>query len=188
MAADIPTTEPRRIVAGDTLQWRIALTDYPAGEGWTLKYHAFNATSSFDIVSAADGDVHAVNVAAAVSALYTPGDYHLSAYVVGGGAHAGERYSLSVSTLEVVANLASGTLDGRTTARQILDSLKSLYQTHITSGRALTDSYTIEGRAFKFVNAADLLKQISYWEQEALREDAAAGIYKRRRALVRFIR
>lgn len=184
MAATVPTTEPARIVAGDSLRWTIAQPDYLPADGWVLKYRASNAAANFAIVSTAAGELHAVSVAASESADYAAGDYMLTAYVEGPDA---QRVTLYSKPLTVAPNLAAeANTDARTTARQILDALKQLYRDHVASGRALTDSYSVAGRSFKFLSVADLLAQIRYWEIEAQREDAAAGLFKRRRTFVRF--
>lgn len=188
MVAAVPQTEPARIVAGDSLHWQIELPDYLPADGWVLKYHAVNAAANFNIVSTASAAVHDVAVTAITTAAYTAGSYTFTAYVDG---PASQRITLYSRSLEVAPNLATATgIDARGPARQILDALQTLYRTHITSGRALIGEYDIAGRRMKFLSTADLLAQISYWQQEAAREDAALaqaqGLSGRRRVLVRF--
>ena len=53
MAQSIPTTEPTRLRAGDTWQWRREdLSDYPA-TAWTLTYWFRNSTDHLDVSAAA---------------------------------------------------------------------------------------------------------------------------------------
>jgi hypothetical protein len=187
MVAAVPTTEPARVVAGDSLHWVLSLADYPADEGWTLKYHAVNAAANFSIVSAASGADHEVTVAMAVTAAYTAGDYAFTAYVES----ASERVTLYSKRLTVTPNLATATaLDTRGPAQQTYEALRALYQTHVTSGKALTDAYTIQGRSFQFVDMADLIRALEYWAAEAAKEIAAEnqaqGLSGRKRVLVRF--
>lgn len=187
MVAAVPTSEPARIVAGDSLHWIITLADYPASDGWTLKYHAVNADANFNIVSAADGDDHDVTVSKATTALYTAGDYTFTAYVESDD----ERVTLYSKRLTVSPNLATVTgLDTRGPAQQTYEALRDLYQTHVTSGKALTGAYTIAGRSFQFVDMADLIRALEFWKAEAAKEIAAEnqaqGLSGRKRVLVRF--
>jgi hypothetical protein len=188
MVAAVPQTEPARIVAGDSLHWQIDLPDYLPADGWVLKYHAVNATANFNITSTTSGAVHDVAVTAVTTAAYAAGTYTLTAYVEGPSS---QRVTLYSRALEVAPNLATATgLDARTPARQILEALQALYRSHVTGGRALIGEYDVAGRRMKFVSTEDLLAQISYWKQEAAREEAALaqqqGLSGRRRVLVRF--
>ena len=63
--ADIPTTEPSVVTAGDTVKWTRALAEYSAADGWTLKYKLANLEGSFDVNASASGADHAVIVTAA---------------------------------------------------------------------------------------------------------------------------
>ena len=73
--ADIPTTEPAAVNAGDTVRWRRALADYPASAGWALTYTLLNAAGKITITASAQGDDHLVSVPAATSAGWAAGDY-----------------------------------------------------------------------------------------------------------------
>ena len=104
MSADIPTTEPTSLRAGDTWAWRREdLSDYPAS-GWTLVYYFRNATAYFDITASADGDAYAVSVAKA-STGKTPGWYDWVAVVTDTGNT--ERYEVDRGRVEILANYAA---------------------------------------------------------------------------------
>lgn len=123
--------EPVKIAAGDSLSWTRALTDYPAGDGWTLHYALFNAIAAYSFASTPDGDAHQVDVPSATTEAWAPGRYDYTAYVT----HTdGTRRSLFAGVLTITPNPAAGTPhDGRTHARKMLDAIEA----------------TIEGRASK---------------------------------------
>lgn len=143
MAADIPTTEPQSVTAGDTLQWTIALPDYPASDGWTLKYNLVGAAGQIAIESTPDSDDHLVSVSPATSAVYTPGRYRAAKYVEKGADETLERVTLGTLDMVVAPNLAGATAasDTRSHARKVLDALEALIE-----GRATRSdkSYTID--------------------------------------------
>ena len=81
MSIEALTTEPEIIYAGDTINWLISDSDYPASSGWTLKYKAFCAGGYFLLTAAASGADHAVTAAKATTAAYVAGTYTLVKYV-----------------------------------------------------------------------------------------------------------
>ena len=72
MAADIPTSEPAELRAGDTWKWTKTLADYPAS-AWTLKYRFKNAAGGFEIIAATAGSDYAITVAASTTTAYAAG-------------------------------------------------------------------------------------------------------------------
>ena len=72
-------------------------------------------------------------------------------------------------------------------AQEILCSLKKAYKEHAT-GRGLTKRYKIKDREMEFVDLADLLKQIRYWEREVARLEVATRqqVARPRRIISRF--
>lgn len=72
-------------------------------------------------------------------------------------------------------------------AQEILGSLKKSYKEHAT-GRGLTKRYKIKDREMEFVDLADLLKQIRYWEREVARLEVATRqqVARPRRIISRF--
>lgn len=61
-----------------------------------------------------------------------------------------------------------------TQAREILASLKAAYIEH-TQWRGLTKRYKIKEREIEFVDLADLLRQIRYWERQIQHLETATG-------------
>lgn len=184
MSINALTKEPATMNAGDSISWLLTLADYPASDGWTLKYNAVSASGRFAIVSSASGDDHAVSVAKETSAAYPAGNYTLVKYVES----ATELITLAELPLTVRPNLAGTTTayDNRSHVKKVLDAIEAVLE-----GVASTDQQeiTIDGTAIKRRTVADLLKLRGQYLQYYQQEQAAAGISGasgRQKILVRF--
>lgn len=185
--ADIPSTEPLFIQAGDTVAWTRNLADYPAS-AWDLKYRLINAAAKIDITAVADGDTHSVTVAAATTATWAAGEYTWQAYVEGGSS---ERYTVASGRLTIKPDLAAkaAAFEARSTARKALDDTRAALATWIASNGQVQE-YEIAGRRMKYSSIADIQGRIQLLEREVAREESAeklaAGLQPPRRVLVRF--
>jgi hypothetical protein len=185
----IATTEPTRVVAGDTIAWTRSLADYPAPT-YVLKYRFLNAAGKIDITAAASGTDHAVTVTAATSSAWTAGDYDWLAWVETGSGPTAERYSVEEGRITVDPNKAAlNTYDGRTPARKIYEALLAAWQT-ASASQAFVNEYEIAGRRMKFNNKADWIVELDYWKSQVAAEDRAEaianGMASGSRLLVRF--
>lgn len=168
--------EPPALYAGDTIAWNIALPDYPASGGWTLKYNAVSAGGRFALTSAPSSDDHAVAASGITTAAFAPGTYSLTKYVEHSD---GTRVTLSELSLLVKPDLAGKTaaFDNRSHVKKVLDAIESVLE-----GRAGTDQLelTIDGTTLKRTPVADLLilrsKYLGYLQQEQQAANLAAGI------------
>lgn len=169
---DTPTSEPASLQAGDTLRWQIALTAYPASNGWALAYRLSNAVSKVDITSAANGDDHLVDIPASTSAAYPPGDYTATRYVTRGA----ERHTLPPVTMRIVPDIAAmaGGFDARSPAQRALEDLRAALRQWLSTSGVVQD-YSIAGRAMRFVNADEIRKRIALAQSEVNAELAAQG-------------
>lgn len=186
MAQTVPTTEPAAVTAGDTLLWSIMLAEFPASEGWTLKYRLINSAGKIDITAGASGDTYVVAVPAATSAAYVAGTYDWQRTVEKGA----ERFTTGTGRIIIAPNLAaqSAGYDTRSAARKILEAIEAALL-----GRASrTDlEYEMDGRRLKSMTHAELIAARSRMQAEVSREDAAArisaGLSPRRKLLTRFM-
>lgn len=124
--------EPLQVAAGDTIQWKRSLPDYPAADGWVLKY-ALRGPGIIDIAGSADGSDHLISVPAATSAAWVAGDYTARGYVESGG----ERFTIYSGRIQVtpdLAAIAAGSYDGRSHARRVIDAIEAVIE-----GRATKD-------------------------------------------------
>lgn len=153
MTAQIPTTEPQEITAGDTVQWvKQDLSDYLPADGWTLSYVLINASGKIEIEATTSGTGYAITVPAADSSVWASGIYSYQAYATNGGA----RVTVGSGTIEILPNFsASATYESRSHAKRTLDAIEATIE-----GRASVDqeSYSIMGRQLKRTPMADLLK------------------------------
>jgi hypothetical protein len=168
MADDaIPTFEPTEFTIGETLKWTKSLADYPASEGYALKFYFRGAGTGFDITATADGDDYSVTVPAATTAEMTAGKYNWQAEI----SLSGEKFIVDSGEVTVKPSLAainaSVTFDGRTTARKILDAIDALLQ-----GKASLDQqeYMIGNRSLKRIPIPDLISLRTHYAQIVSRE------------------
>lgn len=181
--ADVPTNEPLKVTAGDTISWSRTLGDYPATAGWVLSYAMRNVDGAIDITAGADGDDHLVTVAAATSAAWAAGEYTWDAYVTSGA----ERYKVDYGTLQVEPDLSVLTMhDGRSHVKQALDNIEA-----VISGRATEKqlAYSINGRSLSLTPMEELrafrTKYLIEYRREQDAERIRNGLGSTRRILTR---
>lgn len=186
MTVELPTSEPTRFRAGDTVAWTKSLSDFPA-DSWTLHYRFINQSHKIDATATASGSDHLVSIAAAVSALYVAGDYTWASWVTSGS----ERYTVEVGKITVLPDLAAVTApgyDSRSTTKKTLDLVDAALLAY--GANAWTQSYQIAGRSMQFRSAGDFMAFRSRLQAEVLREEnvdrAKNGFRPRNRLNVRF--
>ncbi len=175
-----------RITAGDTLDFRTTVPDYPAGDGWTLTYRLVPraAGTAITLTSTADGDQHRIQAGTLVTETWVAGTYSWVAYA----GKSGERYTLQTGVVEIRPNPATAaTLDTRTQARQALDAV----QAYLADPSNLTAAkYQIAGRSLDRFPLAELWKHRDRLVVEVQKEEQAAriaaGLPDTRRVFVRF--
>lgn len=100
----IPTVEPTKIIAGDSLQWDRTLEDHPPSDGWSLSYALTGAEATVlevPTTATADGAGYQVRVAPADSIFYDAGRYNLVGFVT----HAdGTRFEVYRAPCVVIAD------------------------------------------------------------------------------------
>lgn len=188
MAQTVPTREPAAVVAGDTVTWLKTVADYPAGDGWVLKYRLINAAGKIDITASASGDDHRVLVSASTSAAWAAGTYTWQAYVDGVSS---QRFTVGTGSIEIKPNLAAQAsgYDSRTAAKKALDAIEAALLTHGTNS-AWQQEYEIAGRRMKFKTVGDFLALRDRLKAEVAREETAArlanGLPGKSKVYVRF--
>ena len=176
MAATIPTKEPESIVAGDTLKFDITLADYPAGDGWTLKYNLVNKDGTIQFSSTANGDDHRINVAFGTTANWVPGWYTMVGYVT----NQTEQFQLFHPTrIEVLPNPASA--ENRDT-RSVYQKILYLMEAAMLSGASReTAEVSAEGVTVRWKDGNDFLTRLNWVKSQV---NATNG--KSKRILTRF--
>lgn len=181
----IPTTEPAQVTAGDTIQWAKSVPDYPASQGWTLKYVLLNPVLKIQITGTANGLDHSINVLAADSAKWIAGEYQWNSYV---SKATGERHSVGSGTMLIKPDFSQKEAsDQRSWVKRTLDNIEAVIEQRATMDQM---EYTIEGRSLKRTPIADLFvmrdKFKDLYKQEIDAQNISAGKYGKNRIYVRF--
>jgi hypothetical protein len=150
MAATIPTREPDSFTSGDTVKWSKPFPDYPASDGWTLKYYIRGA-KTLDVTAEADGSGYLATINATDSAKLAAGDYPWSARV----SKAGEVYTVGSGTFTVLPDLSVVTegYDGRSICKQLLDQVE---ETLLGLSGKKYSAKTIDGVTYTLKNIQEL--------------------------------
>lgn len=178
----IATVEPEKIIAGDTLQFTKAISDYEPADGWALSYALVKDAVQITFTSSDNGDgSHLVTVAAATTAAYTAGVYKWQSYVT----KTTERFAIDSGTMEVTADYATetGGLDARAHCKKMLDALEAMLE-----GKATRDqqSYSISfgdggaSRSISRLSFGEIMEARKFYKNEYQRllrqEKLAAGL------------
>lgn len=166
------------LIAGDTLDFTVSVPDYPASDGWTLKYRLtprFAAPTQAPVVltatTNANGTDYDVQAGPSTTADWAAGSYTWARWVEKTGA----RQTLSESGALLVKADPSTTVQGfdpRGHAQTVLDAIEAVIE-----GRATKDQeeYTIGSRSLKRTPLDELIKLRGRYKSEVLAERIAAG-------------
>ncbi len=189
--ANIPTREPGFFTAGDTVKWTRSIPDYPASQGWTLKYF-LRGPSALD-VSASQYNAtedYIVTIAASASATLTAGDYAWTAKVA--SADGSETYTVNFGTVTVKPDLSKQVAgyDGRSQTKRQLDNINDTIEKLTKKGYK---SVQLNGKVYtlKDLNAELLPAQAALqaqYEREQARDRIDQGQAGGRRILTGFRR
>lgn len=166
--------EPTEITAGFGYEWTETLSDYPADDGWTLKYKGLNASNKIEITAAADGSGYSIELLPSETADYAAGTYEFYKYVE----HTdGEKYQISKYTVDIYANpITADTLDTRTHARKMFEALESLEIGRATKSQK---SFSIAGRAIEYLTPEEIIKWKNYYKRVMNAEEGIPPVRKR---------
>jgi hypothetical protein len=167
--SESPETEPAEIVAGDRLIFRRTNlnTDY-SNASYTLKYSARlegTGSTEIEITASASGDDYLVEVASAVTAAYTAGQYIWQGYITRNSD--AQRITIGTGSWKVIANRDSATTDPRSHPRIMVEKIEAILE-----GRADADvsSYSINGRSLTKIPIPELMEFRRSYKTEYLRE------------------
>ncbi|MGV8823974.1 hypothetical protein [Methylibium petroleiphilum] len=162
----------QELIAGDSLKFPTVLPEFPASAGWVLKYRLAPATvggTAINLEASAVGDAYEVAIAAATTADWSPDRYTWSAWVE----KSGEVYTVDDGQIVIKPNprtLAAGH-DGRTLAHKALDDARAA----LAAWKPTQRRYKIGEREMEFNSSAEIIRLITYWEQQVKAEDVLAG-------------
>lgn len=146
----------KTLYAGDTLKQVVSSADYPATDGWTLKgrFAPLGSGTAVTVtaVTADNGVDYVLTVPSATTANWNAGNWQYTLFVE----LSGERHTIEVGNINVLANPASATTgaDTRSHVKKTLDALEAMIE-----GKAGRDvqSYSINGRQLQHYSIPDLI-------------------------------
>ena len=164
-------TPPTTLRAGDTYTQLVALADYPASDGWVLKsrFTPRAGGTAIALTATAEGDDHRLEATATTTAAWLAGDYAAAQWVEKGA----EVYTVASGQLTVLPNLRAiaGATDTRSQAEIALASAKAAFAAWTPTQRR----YRIGEREMEFASAAEILRVVSYWQNQVDREQGTAA-------------
>jgi len=174
----------KEITAGDSLNWKESVAEYPASDGWTLRFSLVNGASNVEFSASAEGDAYAVSLPASTTSAWHPGRYRFQAYVVRGE----DRHTIGTGTVDILPDFSSvTTFDGRTHAERVLEAIEAVIEKRASKDQ---ESYTIKGRSLSRTPLPELLVLRDRYRREVLDEKRAekirAGKKPGNKILVRF--
>lgn len=164
MPPSIPTAEPERFTAGDTVSFTLSLGDYPASAGWALSFHV-KGVRGLNVNATPQGDSFLVTLPAASTAMLPAGAYQWATVVK----RDLERYTVREGALVVDPDVASAT-DGalQPHAEKALAMIEAVLEGRLTAD---VQSYQLAGR---------LLTKIPILELKQLRREYRAELWRKR--------
>jgi hypothetical protein len=168
MTATIPSTEPKKLRAGETWRWRREdlTSDYPATT-WTLKYALKNASNHLEITAVADGAQFAITVALSSTKTVAPGIYRMVGYVEDAGPV--QRFPVFEAEVEVEAAYANaGVVDDRSHARKVLDAIEAVIENRATKDQ---EEYQIGHRSLRRTPMQELMALRDKYRGEVYAEE-----------------
>jgi hypothetical protein len=159
---------PSRLYAGDSLERQFELPEYPASDGWVLRFVLVSAGAQITFSTVASGAAHALSINSAVSGTWVAGRYRWQTYVE----RLAQRTTLATGEIEILPDLAAATagLDTRTHVRRTLDNIEAVIEGRASSAVA---SYQIAGRELRHIPIPELLELRDRYRRDARAEDAA---------------
>lgn len=182
MAATVSQIEPKELQAGNTLRFDKILADYPASEGWVVTYvlrSRLQAVDAITITTTANEDTHEVNVPAATTANWTPGDYTMVGYVT----LSPDRYEVFRQQFKILPDIANTELpyDGRSYYERVLQQVRDVIENGVIRE---VIRYSFNGVSTEVVTMNDAFKAEA-WLAAKVAQEKSSG--KQRKILTRFV-
>ena len=165
----------QELIAGDTLNFLTTVAAYPASSGWVLHFRLVPRSAGgtpIQLDAVAEGEDHRTQASATTTAAWGADAYSWTSWATLGA----ESYTVESGQLTIKPNprtVAAG-VDGRSEARKALDQARAALHAY-TASNGMTRSYKIADRERVFHSAADIIKLITYLEQQVVEEERLAG-------------
>lgn len=155
---------PKKITAGTTFNRLMVNANYPASDGWLVKFYLRGSTQS-DFTSTDEGDNHRLLISASTTATWQAGNYAYTLRVE----KSGEVVELESGNIQVMPDIAAmeAGYDARTQAEKALEAIEA-----VLAGRASKDQerYRINDRELYRTPIPDLIKLRGFYAAQVNRE------------------
>ena len=167
MPPTIPTEEPRKLVAGDSLAWdRTDLGgDYPPGT-WALVYY-LTGPSTLEVTAGENGTTFEVRVPSSETSGLAPGGYRLRGFVTDGT----DRYQVYEGSLSVEEDPAQAA-PGGTHAEKMLAAIQATLEGRVTKD---VEQYTYDGVSVAKL-PIELLEKLEVRYRARVARERAGGV------------
>jgi hypothetical protein len=169
-----------KLIAGDSLAFTTTVPDYPATDGWTLKFRLiprFTSPVQAPITLTAttyETTGYRVDVGASTTSGWAPGAYSWASWVEQTGQRVTVEQGGELTVAPDPGAAAQGT-DVRSDSQRALDNARTALAAYTQSNGNVAE-YEIAGRRMRFSSAADIVKLINHLQGEVVRERRAASI------------
>ena len=175
-------TTPNEIAQGDTAEWTISLSEYPATD-WVLNYYLINQSGKIQLTGLPSGNDYLFQIAAATSVSYIPGEYRWWAKVVD-IATGNIVHTVGVGDILITQDVSLlTTYDSRSWAETALDNVEAVLANRATLDQ---ESYSIQGRSLSRTPIQDLLTLRKYLQAEVSQQSDVINGTSTKKAVVRF--
>jgi hypothetical protein len=158
----VPTTVPSDFVAGDSWQFDLTFSDYPASTWDATAY--FRGVGSINIAATADGDTHEFRALPAATAGVATGVYRYFVKVTDGT----DTFTVAQGAVEVLPNAATAIATQlQTHAEKALALVEALIEGRMVDG---VEAAAIFGRNWQKVPLEQLLKTRAAYRAEVARQ------------------
>lgn len=185
--------QQQELIAGDSLNFTVAVVGYLPIDGWVLKYRLVPFAAGgdvLDIVAIGTGQTFQVLVPAGTTGGWAPGSYSWTSWVD----KAGEIYTIANGQITIRPDprqMTSGGYDSRSLAQVALANCEAAMATFNATGGKVK-KYEIAGRMMEFQTIGDLMTLHSFWKlkvaAEGTAQSIASGMGNPRNLHVRFVR
>lgn len=185
-------SRPLEIISGDTYEYTVSSSDYPASDGWTLKVTYTNAEDfkQVDAATAEDGESYTVTLNSIDTGVLRAGVYNVVEAVQKGSGETLERHTLYSYQVTVTPNVSSAVspVDTRSVAKQMLDLVNA--SLIASAGREMV-SISTDGRMTQLRTWDEMYRMRARLMREVSDEDAKAraalGLATGRNILIKFV-
>lgn len=175
--------EPAKLYIGMDATWTESVPEYPATDGWTLKYSLTNASYQVSLSSTAEGSDHVISIAAADTSTWHAGNYYYTKYAES----ATEKFVIAQGQIQIIASVLAAT-DRRSHAQKMLDAIEATLESRATKEQL---SLSIANRSIQYLTIEELTKARSYYKElvkaETNQDKINAGEQTGNKILVRFV-